>query len=118
MNIFVFNHRWDQLKVKVQDTVQSMFAGELGSPLIGRYPFLVPAYLSTGFKMIKAADEPKLMELPYAIHFRYGLKYATVYDMEFAFPVSIDKPDGFKTFLDAIHFVVNELEKAANKPGN
>ena len=59
--IFVFNHRWDQLKVKVQDTVQSMFAGEL----IGRYPFLVPAYLSTGFKMIKAAnppDEPKLME--------------------------------------------------------
>ena len=88
--------------------------------MISRYPFLVPAYLAAGFKTIKAANppgSPKLEELPYAIHFRYGLKYATVYDMEFAFPVSIDRPDGFKTFLDAIDIVVTESEEAA-KPGN
>ena len=109
--------RWDKLQLKVQDTVQSVFAGELGSPLIGRYPFLVPAYLAAGFKVIKAAnpdDKPQLEQLPYAIHFRYGLKYATVYDMEFAFPVNFnDSEHGFDAFLSAIHAVVDEIADAA-----
>ena len=97
-----------------------MFAGELGSPLIGRYPFLVPAYLAAGFKVIKSAnpdDKPHLEELPYAIHFRYGLKYATVYDMEFAFPVNFnDTEHGFDVFIEAIDIVVKAIAEAA-KPG-
>ena len=97
-----------------------MFAGELGSPIISRYPFLVPAYLAAGFKIIKSAnppDKPQLEQLPYAIHFRYGLKYATVYDMEFAFPVNFnDSEHGFDIFLKAIDEVVKEIADAA-KPG-
>lgn len=110
--------RWEQLQKKFQDTLQNMIAGELGSPLIARYPFLVPAYLSQGFKVIKGANptEPKLEQLPYAIHFLYGLKYTTAYDMEFAFPVDIDKPDGFDVLLKAVHIAVEAVADAA-KPG-
>lgn len=111
--------RWEQLQKKLQDTVQNMIAGELGSPLIARYPFLVPAYLSAGFNVIKGAnpaDEPKLEQVPYAIHFLYGLKYTSAYDMEFAFPVDIDKPDGFDVLLKAIHIAVDAVADAA-KPG-
>ena len=96
-----------------------MFAGELGSPLIGRYPFLVPAYLAAGFQVIKHANpegKPQLEQLPYAIHFRYGLKYATVYDMEFAFPVDFDREDGFGVVLKAVDVVIKAIAKAA-KPG-
>ena len=97
-----------------------MFAGELGSPLIGRYPFLAPAYLAAGFKIIKEANpdnKPQLEELTYAIHFRYGLKFATVYDMEFAFPVDFnDSEHGFDVFIKAIDIVVNAITDAA-KPG-
>lgn len=97
-----------------------MFAGELGSPLIARYPFLTPAYLAAGFKAIKKENppnEPKLETLPYAVHFRYGLKFAPVYDMEFAFPITLDDTEhGFDTFLNAIKFVITELEEAS-KPG-
>ena len=99
--------------------MQSVFAGELGSPLIGRYPFLVPAYLAAGFNIIKSANpegKPQLEQLPYAIHFRYGLKYATVYDMEFAFPVDFNKDDGFDVVLKAVDVVVKAISEAA-KPG-
>ena len=109
--------RWDKLQLKIRDTVQSVFAGGLGSPLIGRYPFLAPAYLAAGFKIIKEAnpdDKPQLKELPYAIHFRYGLKFATVYDMEFAFPVDFnDSEHGFDVFIKAIDIVVNAITDAA-----
>lgn len=96
-----------------------MIAGGLGSPLIARYPFLVPAYLSTGFKAIKGANPPegpKLEQLPYAIHFLYGIKYTPANAMEFAFPVDIDRPDGFDILLKAIDIVVEAVADAA-KPG-
>ena len=116
-HVYIF--RWEQLQKKFQDTLSSMLAGEIGSPLIARYPFLVPAYLSAGFNVIKGsnpADEPKLEQVPYAIHFLYGIKYTTAYDMEFAFPVDIDKPDGFDVLLKAVHIVVDAVADAA-KPG-
>jgi DNA-binding phage protein len=119
VDTYAETNRWDKLQLKVQDTVQSVFAGELGSPLIGRYPFLVPAYLAAGFKIIKHANpegKPQLEQLPYAIHFRYGLKYATVYDMEFAFPVDFNREDGFDVVLKAVDVVIKAIAEAA-KPG-
>ena len=114
--IYVYVIRWNQLQKKLTDTVQNGFAGELGSPLIAKYPFMTPAYLSQGFKVVKAThppDKPKLEQLPYAIHFMYGLDFNPVNDMEFAFPVDFKRPDGFDCFLQAIDVVVEELSKAA-----
>ena len=85
-----------------------------------RYPFLTPAFLTTGLKAIKnqnPPNKPKLEILPYAVHFLYGFKYNPVYDMEFAFPVSVDDTEhGFDILLDAIRYVLSELEEAS-KPG-
>ena len=77
---------------------------------------MTPAYLSAGFKVIKATHPPhqtKLETLPYAIHFLYGLNFTPVNDMEFAFPVDFERPDGFDHLLKAIEIVVDEVSKAA-----
>ena len=114
--IIVYVNRWKELQKKLTDTLLNAFAGELGSPLIAKYPFMTPAYLSQGFKVMKAThppDKPKLEQLPYAIHFLYGLDFNPVNDMEFAFPVDFERPDGFDCFLQAIDVVVEELSNAA-----
>ena len=105
------------METKLVDTISSAFAGELGSPLISRYPFLVPAYMTFAHKTIKATNPPgkNLEQLPYAIHFRYGLKYAAAYNMmEFAFPVNMNDPDhGFDKLIEALDVVVKEVADAA-----
>ena len=82
-------------------------------------PFPGTSLPGCGFQVIKHANpegKPQLEQLPYAIHFRYGLKYATVYDMEFAFPVDLDREDGFGVVLKAVDVVIKAIAEAA-KPG-
>ena len=113
---------------RVTDSVTHYAMRDIGSPALASAvgPMLVPAMLATGFKITKEAQPPDtLQELPFAIHFRYGISLAPVYDMEFAFPIILygnqtDVPkdvqlDGIKKLLDAIQIVIEETQKSASK---
>ena len=117
-HVHAHNHRWEKVQAKLVDTISSTFVGELGSPLISRYPFLVPAYMAFAHKTIKATNPPgkSLEQLPYAIYFHYGIDYSPAYDMEFAFPVNMNDPDhGFDKLFKALDVVVNEVADAARQ---
>ena len=80
-----------------------------------RYPQLIPLIGANSLDIIRRNQEEEIHEeLPHAIHFRYGITLAPVYDMEFAFPLTIDDDqNGFDTLLKAVKIVVEETEKAA-----
>ena len=120
---------------RVTDTVKEVTMRDVGSPALANPfvgPFLVPAILATGFKMTKEAQPPDtLQELPFAIHFRYGVSLAPVYDMEFAFPITLyskeereannganvtksKQIEGIQKLLTAVHTVIETAKKWAN----
>ena len=87
----------------------------VGSTAIERYPQLIPLIGASSLDIIRKNQEEEVHEeLPHAIHFRYGITLAPVYDMEFAFPLTIDgDQNGFDTLVKAVKIVVEEAEKAA-----
>ena len=89
---------------------------DASSSAIERYPQLIPVIGSISLGIIRRNQEEEIHEeLPHAIHFRYGITLAPVYDiMEFAFPLTIDDDqNGFDTLLKAVKIVVEEVEQAA-----
>ena len=106
------------MEKKLNETLQESAFGGVVNPILSRYPALTPAILSFGFKMTQDANPalPEKIPLPYAIHFRFGVSLATVYDMEFAFPFSIHNTDDhyFDNVLKAIDCVVTHSETSAH----
>ena len=109
------NCRWEQLQKKAQHMLQQTALGVVGEPVASHYPAFIPAMLAAGFQSIKKQNEGTTIEpLLYAIHFRFGVNLVPVYDMEFAFPVTLDDgPRGFKTLLDAVRIVVDLTQRHA-----
>lgn len=110
-----FSFRWNKLVQKVEDTAQHVMLNAIGSPLIERYPQFVPVLGSVSLDLLKQNIPAQLdEELPYAIHYRYGISLAPVYDMEFAFPINLDDDEnGFQLLIEAVQFVVKEAQKEA-----
>ena len=106
---------WDKLQQRISDTVQHIALDTVGSLTFERYPQLIPVIGANSLDIIRRNQEEKIHEeLPYAIHFRYGITLAPVYDMEFAFPLTIDDDqNGFDTLLKAVKIVIEETERAA-----
>ena len=115
--------RFKKLQQKIIDTVEHVGLDSLGTPLIKRYPAIIPAFVAGSFNLLKQRQpEGEIIEeLPHAIHFRHGISEAPVYDMEFAFAFNLDD-DGssFEVVLEALRYVVEETEKEAKlfHPGN
>ena len=103
------------MQQRISDTLQHVML-DASSSAIERYPQLIPVIGSTSLGIIRRNQEEEIHEeLPHAIHFRYGITLAPVYDiMEFAFPLTIDDDqNGFDTLLKAVKIVVEEVEQAA-----
>ena len=82
-------------------------------PIIGKYPFLTPTLLSTGFGVVREQKKAKsgaVQPIPEAIHFRYGVDFTPIYDMEFAFSFNLDDIDNL---LQALRYVVELAGKKA-----
>ena len=81
------------MKQKISDTLQHKVLGEVVNPVMSRYHTLTPALIASGFNLVELANPPgtTLEPLPYAIHFRYGISLGPAYDMEFGFPLNLDK---------------------------
>ena len=111
------------LQQKITDTVEHVALDTLVAPLIKRYPAIIPAFVAGSFNLFKQREpEGEIkQELPHAIHFRYGISEAPVYDMEFAFAFNLeDDGSSFEVVLEAMRYVVEETEKEAKlfHPGN
>lgn len=109
---------WDKILQKTTDTLQHIMLDTIGSTAIERYPQLIPMVGAQSLDIIKTGLEDEIHEeLPHAIHFRFGITLAPVYDMEFAFPITLDDDkNGFDILLKAVKLVVEETEKAAKHP--
>ena len=103
------------MKQRIVESLEHVMVKDIGSPAIERYPLLIPVLGSKSLDIIKRDQKDEIHEeLPYAIHFRYGITLSPVYDMEFAFPLTIDDDqNGFDTLLKAVKTVVEEVEQAA-----
>ena len=103
------------MQQRTLETLQHIMLDTVGSSAIERYPQLIPVINAQSLNIVKTSlDEEVHEELPHAVHFRYGITLAPVYDMEFAFPLTIDDDqNGFDTLLTAVKIVVEEAEKAA-----
>ena len=97
------------------DSLQHVMLDTISTRYLEQYPQLIPVFGANSIAIIKGGHEEEVHEeIPYAIHFRYGITLAPVYDMEFAFPLTLDDDqNGFDTLLKAVKFVVEEAEKAA-----
>jgi len=107
--------RWDKVRQKLRDTTQHVLLNATGSPLMANYPQFVPVVGGISLDLLKGNLSAQVHEeLPYAVHFRYGVSIAPVYDMEFAFPLTLDDDEhGFDKLFEAVQYVVDETQKAA-----
>ena len=114
--------RFKKLQQKLTENIEHITLAEIGTPLIKRYPALIPAVVGGGFDMVKKGqpEGENIEELPYAIHFRYGVSEAPVYDMEFAFGITfIDEAEtcleneSFERIKNALCYVVEKAEEEA-----
>ena len=89
--------------------------GEIGTPVLQRYPSLTPLLLFLGFQSVQASNPEgcEREEVTYAVHFRYGIDFTVAYCMEFAFPFNINNTVSFGKILAAIHYVVKKVRNAA-----
>ena len=60
---------------------------------MSRIPPTTPAMLTVAYDTQLQNKEPQRMLIPWAVFFRDGLDFCYSYDMEFFFPMDIDKPD-------------------------
>lgn len=108
--------RFEKLTQKFTDTLQHVILNEVGNPILERYPSLTPAIIGGGFQIVKRSYPPGTTyePLPYAIHFRYGIGLAPVFDMEFGFPFNLyDDGSSYEKISQALKYVVEEAERHA-----
>ena len=100
---------------KLTNSITGLAMGEIGSPVLQRYPSLTPLLLYLGFQSVQSGNPEgcKKEEMTYAIHFRYGIDFSVVYCMEFAFPFNIKDKTSFEKILTAIRYVVEKVKNAA-----
>ena len=87
-----------------------------GSPILERYPSLIPTMLSQSCKSVKETNPAGkvFQELPYAIHFQYAIDTTPARNMEFAFPFDINDKISFQKVLQALKVVIELAEKDAS----
>lgn len=97
------------------DTVSHIAMNSLGTPMISEYPSIIPCMNMTSFSIVKHTYPPGItrIELPYAIHYMYGLSYCPTRYMEFAFSFNMDTGEGFPNVLKAMKCVVEQTRKDA-----
>ena len=108
-------HSWPQVTQKLKDSITGITFGEIGPPVLHRYPSLTPLLLYLGFQSIQSSNPEgcKKEEITYAIHYRYGIDFSVAYCMEFAFPFNINDKMSFENILTAVRYVVEKVKNSA-----
>ena len=80
---------------KVMDVIVHKGGKAVFGAMQEKAPSLTPFAVGIGFQGVKLqygkqADE--IVRTPWAVHYRDGIDLMPVYDIEFAFPIDIDKP--------------------------
>jgi len=86
--------------------------------MLSKVPSLTPYALNIGFQGVKfqygTLQGDEIVQTPWAVHYRDALDLMPVHDMEFAFPIDINKPT---LAVKAIRHVVNVTEHYAKHGG-
>ena len=97
---------------QVKDTLEGR-ALNATRGVVAQHSFLIPAAIGSVLDRIKSSNpETTIERLPYAIHYRFGVKFTPLYNLEFAFPCDLDD---LSPVYKALDIVVKKTELKAYK---
>ena len=110
-------YRIEKLNQKVLDTISGVPVGKYANPKRLHLGLLTPAIFANAHDLVKKTNSPgeTYEQIPFGIHYRFGINLEPVYVMEFGFPLNLkdDNDPLYKNLIEAMRYVVELSENYA-----